>query len=78
MILVTGATETIAGEVVRQLGARRALVQCDAKAPVIEVPGVELLPGDLTVRDICHGARLRLRGCEAKPVSGVAAASDRC
>ena len=49
MILVTGATETIAGEVVRQLGARRALVQCDAKAPVIEVPGVELLPGDLTV-----------------------------
>lgn len=52
MILVTGATETVGGEVARQLVARgvpvRALVQDDARAPELELPGVELVPGDLT------------------------------
>jgi len=51
MILVTGATEVVGGEVVRQLAARgvhvRALVEDDAKAQAMDRPGVEVVPGGL-------------------------------
>src|SRR5438874_3709283 len=50
-ILVTGATGNIGGEVVRQLASTgipvRALVRNRAKAVKIDLPGVEIVEGDL-------------------------------
>jgi len=51
MILVTGATGTVSGEVARQLAERgvpvRAIVQDQPRAGQPELPGVEMVPGDL-------------------------------
>jgi uncharacterized protein YbjT (DUF2867 family) len=51
MILVTGATGKIGGELVRQLSAKgvavRALARDPAKAAALKAPGVEIVRGDL-------------------------------
>jgi len=51
MILVTGASGTVGGEVVRQIAAEgapvRALVRSQEKAAMLEGPGIETAIGDL-------------------------------
>jgi uncharacterized protein YbjT (DUF2867 family) len=51
MILITGATGTLGHEIVQQLAANgvatRALVRNPAKASLVQLPGVEIVHGDL-------------------------------
>ena len=55
MILITGATGTCGREIVKQLAAVgvqvRAMVRSPERATDICLPGVEIVPGDLSRRD---------------------------
>lgn len=55
MILVTGATGTVGAELVRRLARQglrvRTLVRDHVEAETIEMPGAEIMPGDLADRE---------------------------